>query len=170
MAQRVTRSWQTGSAGAALCLAIACGSKATSPPTGNDGGSGAGNGGGLNLNLPPPSCPDPATTMRDAGSCVPLQTRNFTTEIAPLFNGCAGEVCHNFAGGAIASLISVPEPECCNQLPVIDPGHPETSYLLRKLSGTNLCAGAQMPLEREPLAAADQQAISDWICAGAKTP
>ncbi|MEO8902373.1 MAG: hypothetical protein ABI627_12670 [Polyangiaceae bacterium] len=108
--------------------------------------------------------------MRAPGVCVPLRDRDFTTEVAPLFNGCTGEVCHHFGGGAIASLISVPEPECCGQLLVIDPGHPETSYLLRELSGTSPCGGDPMPLGRAPLSAADQQAVSDWICAGAKTP
>ena len=154
--------------GALLLALAACSSSPHSAPAQNDGGS-AGASSGLNLVVPVVSCPDASTLVRSPGACVPLQHRDFATEIVPLFDGCAGEVCHNFGGGAIAGLIGVLEPECCKEIPVIDPGHPETSYVLDKLSGRNICAGARMPLERPPLAAQDLQAISDWICQGADT-
>jgi hypothetical protein len=40
---------------------------------------------------------------------------------------------------------------------------------LRKLLGRNLCGGAQMPLGGAPFNADELQAVSDWICQGART-
>ena len=141
---------------------LSCSSASPKPAPANDGG--------LNLNVPPETCPDAGALIApDAGACMPLKARNFTRDIVPLFNGCAGEVCHSFNAGQIAEQVGVPADECCNQLQMIEPGHPERSYVLRKLLGRNLCAGAQMPLERPAFNADDLQAVSDWICQGAGT-
>ncbi len=95
--------------------------------------------------------------------------RDFATEIVPLFSDCSGEICHSFEAGGIAREIAVPATECCNLIAVIDPGHPESSYLLNKLSGRGLCDGAQMPIGRTPFSADDLRVLSDWICQGAQT-
>jgi hypothetical protein len=98
-----------------------------------------------------------------------LQTRSFTQDIVPLFNSCAGEVCHSFSAGGIARQIGLPSVECCGERLLIDPGHPERSYVLQKLRGTDLCGGARMPLDHPPFSESDVQAVSDWICQGAST-
>jgi hypothetical protein len=101
--------------------------------------------------------------------CVALGTRSFSRDIVPLFNGCAGEICHDFGQGAIIDQIGVPSIECCGKATIIVPGHPETSYVLNKLTGTNMCGGRQMPLDQPPYGASDIQTIADWICQGAGT-
>jgi hypothetical protein len=126
------------------------------------------NDGGLSLIVPPVACPDAGTlALQDGGACISLKQRSFTREIVPLFNSCAGEVCHSFNAGQIAQQVGVPSVECCEELQMIEPGHPERSYVLRKLSGLNLCGGAQMPLDKPAFSADDIQTVSDWICQGA---
>jgi len=128
------------------------------------------NDGGLNLIVPPVTCPD-AGALRafDAGACVSLKPRSFTRDIVPLFNSCAGEVCHSFSAGQIAEQVGVPSVECCGELQMIEPAHPERSYVLQKLTGRNLCSGSQMPLSQPPFSSDDLQTVSDWICQGAAT-
>jgi hypothetical protein len=129
-----------------------------------------GDDGGPSLIVPPVTCPDAGTLgLVDAGACVSLKQRSFTREIVPLFNSCAGEVCHSFNAGQIAQQIGVPSVECCGALQMIEPGQPERSYVLRKLLGRNLCAGSQMPLDQPAFSADDIQTVSDWICQGADT-
>jgi hypothetical protein len=145
-----------------LLLVVSCSSAPTRPAPATDGG--------LNLNLRPATCPDAgALLMADAGACTSLKPRDFTRDVVPLFNSCAGEVCHSFNAGQIAEQVGVPADECCNEIQMIEPGHPERSYVLQKLIGRNLCAGSQMPLERSAFNPADIQTVSDWICQGART-
>jgi len=150
--------WMAGCLGAL----VACSSAATTQPSAS--------GGSLNLDPPPPAlCPDASTGAMTPSTCVPGPHRDFTTEIVPLFSGCSGEICHSFAGGGIATQIGAPATECCNRIAIIESGHPESSYLLNKLSGRGLCDGAQMPLGRAAFSASDLQLLSEWICQGADT-
>ena len=152
-----------------LCL-NACSSATASNASLGAGGAAQGAAGGLNLNITAGSCPDAGSAAPpDAGACVPLATRSFTRDIVPLFNSCAGEVCHSFAAGAIEQQVGVASIECCGERQMIEPGHPERSYVLQKLRGENLCGGLRMPLEQLPFSASDLQTISDWICQGAGT-
>ncbi len=123
------------------------------------------------INVPNLSCPDAGSLIPpDAGACVVRTPRNFMTDVVPLFDGCAGEICHDFGSGAIRSQIGVLADECCNEISVIDPGHPERSYVVNKLSGTNLCMGSrQMPLDQPAFTADEIQIVADWICQGAGT-
>jgi hypothetical protein len=126
--------------------------------------------GGATFNLPSSGCPDASVTATvDAGACVSMRTRSFAQDVVPLFNGCAGEVCHDFGGGKIATQIGQPSSECCSTLEIIEPNDPERSYVLRKLRGENLCSGSQMPLGRTPLTSDEIQTVADWICQGADT-
>jgi len=143
-------------------VGVGCGSAhpTTAPATRSDAGP--------SLNLPPISCPEAgALEADDAGACVVLQAREFSREIVPLFDSCAGEICHSFAGGGISTQIGVPAHECCDQIQMIEPGHPERSYVLIKLMGQDRCGGSPMPLGKPSFTAADNQAIADWICQGA---
>ena len=103
----------------------------------------------------------------DAGECIVLKKRRFTQDIVPLFDSCAGEICHSFANGNISMQIGIPADECCGEIQMIEPGHPERSYVLLKLRGQNECGGSTMPLNQPPFSADDDQAIADWICQGA---
>lgn len=52
----------------------------------------------------------------------------------------------------------------------VEPGSPDTSYLIRKLEGTHLAAGgsgARMPLDAAALDPTDIARIREWISAGA---
>jgi len=141
---------------------IACGASSSHSAAGNDAGP--------NLNVSPVSCPDAgAIAHADAGSCVVHEAREFSRDIVPLFDSCAGELCHSFAGGQISQQIGAPAVECCSEIQMIEPGHPERSYVLRKLLGQDLCGGSAMPLDKPRFSADDTQAIADWICQGADT-
>jgi hypothetical protein len=54
---------------------------------------------------------------------------------------------------------------------LVDPGHPDTSYLYIKLSSDAPCAGSRMPRTdigtSAPLMPCEQTLIHDWIAAGA---
>jgi hypothetical protein len=154
---------------ALVFLLLACGAPEPSQPAPAQPEA---NGGGLNLIPPPVNCPDLATLApADAGACIVLKKRNFVQGVAPIFEGCGGEVCHFFGSGAIADQVGVLADECCNEIQIIEPGHPERSYLVDKLQGRNLCMGSRMPLNQPPLSPDDMQAVVDWICQGAgRTP
>jgi hypothetical protein len=153
-----------------LLSGIGCSAPAPTTPTSSPSSTTLPSGGGPNLIVPPLNCPDLATLVPpDAGACVIDKRRDFAQDIVPLFNSCAGEICHSFAGGAIATQIGIPALECCNEIAMIDPGHPERSYVLKKLIGQNLCAGSAMPLDQPAFPTDDLQAVSDWICQGANT-
>lgn len=144
------------------CALIACSSTARTPSPAS--------GGGLNLDLPPPvNCADSGVRVPAPMACINSVHRDFESDVVPLFSDCGGEICHSFASGGIADQIGVLATECCDQIPVIDPGHPESSYLLNKLSGQGLCDGVQMPIGRTPFSESDLRVINDWICQGANT-
>jgi hypothetical protein len=152
-----------------LLFSSSCGS---SPANGSpaSGGAAATAGGGSSLNVSPGACPDAgsaAPTDAGASACLTAKPRSFTRDVVPLFNSCAGEVCHSFGAGAIAQQVGIPSVECCGELQMIEPGHPERSYVLQKLRGNKLCGGSQMPLDQLPFNADDLQVVSDWICQGA---
>jgi hypothetical protein len=101
----------------------------------------------------------------------------FSADIVPILRSrCA--ICHltgveagNMSlvpDAAYASLVSVKSPT--TGLVRVEPGNPESSYLIMKLEGTHLSkggSGARMPFGAEPLSAADVKLIRDWIAAGA---
>jgi mono/diheme cytochrome c family protein len=93
-----------------------------------------------------------------------------------LARNCAG--CHNSVdrqGGldlepdhAFANLVGVKSIE--SPLPRVMPGDPDGSYLVRKLTGTQVEAGgqgAQMPANGAALPGAQIEVIRHWIEAGA---
>ncbi|HEX3854203.1 MAG TPA: hypothetical protein VHW01_24735, partial [Polyangiaceae bacterium] len=120
-------SWAVWGLRLSLCALVSgCGKSPSEAPPENDGGSG--------LIVQPMTCPDAgALRSADAGACVSLKPRSFTKEIVPLFNSCAGEICHSFNAGQIAEQVGVASVECCGELQMIEPGHPERSYVLQKL-------------------------------------
>jgi len=102
---------------------------------------------------------------------------SFKRDIVPVLRTrCA--TCHltgNEAGNmalypdaAYANLVGVKSPT--TGLVRVDPGKPESSYLIMKLDGTQLNkggAGARMPFGADPLPAETIALIASWIKAGA---
>jgi len=90
---------------------------------------------------------------------------------------CAGE-CHAGAspvdglglqGNSWSALVGVPSSDI-PAMPRVTPFEPESSYLWLKLSDTQLDAGgagAVMPLNRDPMTAAELATVKTWILEGA---
>jgi hypothetical protein len=86
---------------------------------------------------------------------------------------CASLACHG-ADGAVSTpqrayhyFVNVPSQECPERL-LVKPSDPEHSYMINKITGTNLCEGyPPMPKGGELMASTDVQTIYDWICSGA---
>ena len=153
------------------------------------GGGGAGAGGAE------PSCPgvdksaDPANCGACTNRCSPaewciqgkcackprLPLRHFSSDVVPLFSGCAKGLCHGSSAplgmvltpdGAYQHLVGQPAVGCEYGRNRVEPGGPSKSYLVDKMMGARLCGGTPMPpskgssLERIAV-------VSEWICAGA---
>jgi hypothetical protein len=146
-----------------------CGSSAAphAPPA-NDGGLLLVTGG---LDASSSSCDASDASLAGAASasCTPSKPRDFAKDVQPLFASCSGEICHSFTAHQLAAEVGLAAAECCPKRLFIAPGAPQRSYLLDKLRGEALCAGARMPLDQPPLSEPEIQAISDWICEGAQT-
>jgi hypothetical protein len=70
------------------------------------------------------------------------------------------------SGSAYANLVGVPCQECSSRMRVLS-CNPSTlqSYMVAKITGTNICSGSQMP-KGAPLTSTQQQTIIDWIAQG----
>jgi hypothetical protein len=53
---------------------------------------------------------------------------------------------------------------------LINPGHPDTSYLVEKISSDSPSRGGRMPQDMPPLSDAEIETIRDWILGGALIP
>jgi hypothetical protein len=128
-------------------------------------------------------------TSMGEGTLLHRGTRAFASTIVPqamlaarvrplLSQSCAETACHappylsegldlGTADGLRARLAGVPSRQ--SPLPLVVPGRPSASYLLRKLEGTQAAAGgrgARMPSGRE-MAQDDVDAVRAWILEGA---
>ncbi|MBI3786483.1 MAG: hypothetical protein HY270_24100 [Deltaproteobacteria bacterium] len=114
-------------------------------------------------------CPmPPAATLGE------IQDTIFTPRCA--IPTCHDDTSHNgnlalTAGESFAQLVNVP-PDIASIRDAgilrVDPGHPENSFLLMKLSGPPRGAGSLMPLTGAALSAEQIQLVRDWIVQGAK--
>lgn len=123
-------------------------------------------GGGGSSTGPEPD-PDPDPTPN------PDRPVSFSEDIQPIFNGnCAVSGCHdsntqesgvNFSSyDAALSSIGIQY-----GTEVIDPGNPNNSPIVDKISNDNPEFGERMPLDRQPLSDADIDSIVAWIDDGA---
>jgi hypothetical protein len=96
--------------------------------------------------------------------CTTCHTNGVPLDLAPTvaYANLVGVVAHDYTDPATA--------DSCGGL-LVDPGKPDTSYLLQKLSTPAPCAGSQMPLTElggsAPLDTCEQTLVHDWIAAGA---
>jgi hypothetical protein len=118
----------------------------------------------------PPSSTGPGTTAAAV---------KFSKDVQPIFDQhCV--VCHQGSGDQVpgglvlasgqswTNLVNVKSTE--SALFRVSPGHPEQSYIVNKLMGTQIQAGgigAQMPYSQSPLTAAQINVVSQWIGEGA---
>jgi hypothetical protein len=110
----------------------------------------------------------------------------YASSIHPIFGtprvlgAGGGKCCYcHFAGGQAPNLEDPFDPssgavgltsERMSSQKVIEPGNPDASFLMTKVSSTSLAStlGNPMPFRPEPLAAADVALVRAWIAAGAK--
>lgn len=112
-----------------------------------------------------------------SGTAGNASTVSYANDIVPLFieTNCLSTACHGgivpssrfdlrtyestFIAGDDARQIGACE---------ITPGDPDNSFLMEKLRSADPRVGLQMPLEREPLTAAQLAIIETWIREGAQ--
>ena len=68
-------------------------------------------------------------------------------------------------GMAHANLVGVPSVQAA--LALVEPGDPESSYLIHKVEGREGIVRSRMPPTGDPLTEEEIAAIRDWIRAGA---
>ncbi len=86
--------------------------------------------------------------------------------------GCHGNIAPKaglslLAGVGYDQLVNVYSSQCSSKKRVA-PGSPSESYLVDKLTGSNLCFGSQMPKAGQSLPAAQLDIVNRWICSGAQ--
>jgi hypothetical protein len=117
-------------------------------------------------------CSDLGDKVDDGPLAPPPDTVSYVTDIQPIFDlNCVG--CHGLgglagldlrAGFSRAALVGVTATEI--DLPRVDPGSPQTSWLYLKLTGTQT-VGDPMPFGGFPLPAATVALVEQWIVEGA---
>jgi Ca2+-binding RTX toxin-like protein len=117
----------------------------------------------------------PAVTNADFTVVDPVASGvNYTAEIQPIFTSRCIE-CHSGAnaphglrlneGESYGRLVNVQSREVTSLMRV-EPGDPDNSYLVHKITGTQ-AVGGRMPLNRTPLTDAQINLIRSWISEGA---
>jgi hypothetical protein len=104
------------------------------------------------------------------------QTPSFASDVYPLFQSARCTSCHGSPGSAslnlteavaYANLVNRTASECTPLRLLVAASAPQSSYLLDKLLGTNLCSGVRMPRGGTPFTQAQLDTVRSWIAAGA---
>ncbi len=140
----------------------------------------AGTGAGA-LQHPTPRHPLAATSPREAAAASPSRGPalacsgarvHFARDVEPiLMSGCGGEYCHgqhiSTPARAYRYLVGQTSSECDGRTIVV-PGRPDASYLIEKITRTEVCAGTPMPRGAGNQLRPDElQTLYDWVCEGA---
>lgn len=88
----------------------------------------------------------------------------YSTDVAPIFDGCTGEACHGSL--TYASTVNQKSTQCCDRA-IVAPGDANHSYLLDKIHGQHLCGGLRMPRDLPPVPGSTEDTLRRWICEGA---
>jgi hypothetical protein len=108
----------------------------------------------------------------------PPQDVHYATQLQPIWTAtCTGSACHDAtqpqsglnltASASFAELVNVASGDCPSEK-LVEPGHPERSYLVQKLQGSGSCfIGTRMPKAAPALSTAQIQLVRDWIVNGA---
>jgi len=99
---------------------------------------------------------------------------SFAANVYPIFVAARCPTCHGAAAGldlsasmAYANLVNRTATECSPTRVRVAPGAPQSSYLLDKLLGVNLCAGQRMPRGGPFLMQSELDLVQEWIASGA---
>jgi hypothetical protein len=128
--------------------------------------------------------PDAAVDAPVDAACFPLADGgatdggvSFQGDLLPFFHDiCANPECHGGGAGGLdltagheySSLVGVQAQECPAGRHYVDPGHPESSYIVDKLRGSICqCEGERMPLGGPYLTPAQIDLFIGWIAEGA---
>lgn len=122
------------------------------------------------------------TCQGGACGCSPTPV-SLSADVQPIFTeSCVHNACHGGnnpqenlrleAGSSWANLVDVPAVQCADGRARVAPGNPDTSYLMHKLLGVQICSGEQMPPSGGPigdgeLPPGELDLIAAWICQGA---
>ena len=127
----------------------------------------AGNGQGLDQNGQPISAGDTSGSTEITADLASIEANVFTPICSKCHIGAgAPEGLQLDAAHAYDFLVGVPSAEEPGLLRV-NPGNPDSSYMLMKIEGAPGIEGSQMPLGETPLPAATIAAIRQWIANGA---
>lgn len=168
---------------AGMIIAIGCGGGG-SESTGGGGAtttSSAGGSGGDTTTTTTTTTTSTTTSTSGTGGSTPLEPSGFSctgatpslaNDVVPITTmSCAkGSGCHvaaKSAPGMVDQFVNRIAEQCLDSRLMIEPGAPEKSYLIHKLTNHNICTGQTMPKDEPMLAAGDIQIIYDWICNGA---
>jgi len=123
------------------------------------------------------ACGSPGQTNTTTPATTTSSQISFSADIQPLFNSrCVA--CHQGVGDAglslepgkaHAGLVNVASTQ--SPLVRVSPGNPEQSYLLNKLTGTQLQvggSGARMPFGSSALSESQIDLVRSWISQGAQ--
>jgi hypothetical protein len=121
-------------------------------------------------------CPSGAACEGGACTCAGPEV-SYAADLEPMFVAdCGGMGCHGGvlpqdgldleSGAGYAGLVGVASEQCGDRL-LVEPGQPDTSYLLDKMLGVDMCMGTRMPKGAMPYSAAQIDLITAWICQGA---
>jgi hypothetical protein len=102
---------------------------------------------------------------------------SFSGAVQPILTAkCAAGGCHGgvvpqgginlSSGKSYASMVGVPAQQCNDGRLRVKPGDPGASYVVDKMTNTDICSGTQMP-KTGLLPSAEIQTVVDWICQGA---
>ncbi|APR74763.1 Chitinase [Minicystis rosea] len=97
---------------------------------------------------------------------------SLTNDIVPITtaNCSEGAGCHKAAAtanGFYDQFVMRIAEQCLDNRLMVDPGKPEQSYLIHKLTNHNICTGQTMPKDEAMLPSDQVQILYDWICNGA---
>jgi len=179
-------------------LAACDGSSTTSGNTGGGGAGGetsttTDGGGGSTTTDTGMTTTDPGTTTTDTGTTTTTMATDlcetagsapvsFANDVQPIFSQSCGSAssCHLNnnaspsaglslkAGEAYAELVGVDAAQACNGQKRVSPGSAADSYLVNKITATDLCPNTKKMPPSMTLPDATKQKIIDWICQGAE--
>ena len=156
-----------------MCIAVVggCGSSGPSAPHPHDGSADVG---AISFVLPDAliACYGSAQgpTDIDGGGSDPLcavatPAVSYAKDVAPIFAGCSGEVCH--APWQYDTTVDQHSQACCNHRWLVEPGQPSASHIVQAVTGVNACV-SQMPQNEGSLSTASIATLIAWVCQGAK--
>ncbi len=161
--------------GTALCLGIGC----------SDGGGGnAGGAGGQGATTSTSSTGSSTSTsastssggtggmLEPSGFSCSGKAPSLANDVVPITTPrCSSqEGCHvamHTAFGVYDMLVNRVAEQCLDNRLMVNPGDPEHSYVIHKMTNHNVCTGQTMPKGAALLPDEEIQIIYDWICTGA---